>query len=320
MRDDIFFDYAKGRLDPKIIHYASGDKPTNRFDWRLSSHFWSYASRSPYAEELFGQLTDGKAINDGTVPTREELCTEPRPRTLIHLHAYYEDQMDYMLEKLNNIEGTDWHLLVTASDNFDTMQNIMKDAFEDSTILRVKNDGFDAYPFLKALQASNLSEYDYVLKLHTKNARPDRDDSLVYGLPVPGYKWRDDMVDALLGSKDVFKANLARFEQNADLGMLAAGQYIFSTKENNEQRNYNLRHWMNEFGIERGTHYVGGTMFMARTFPYQRLKSVNPDNLDFASGDKVSGSHKNLAHVFERLFGLVFENEGLSIEAANTTP
>ena len=317
LRDDIFFDYAKGRLDPKIIHYASGDKPTNKFDWKLSSYFWNYASRSPYAEELFGQVIDRASDNDDRLLSRSKLCTEPVPRTLVHLHVHYQDQLSYLFQKLESIEGSDWHLLVTANANFDEIENAVKARYQDATILRLKNQGFDAYPFLKALQASNLSEFDFILKLHTKNARPDREDSLVYGLPVPGHKWRDDMVDALLKSKELFRDNLKAFEQNSELGCLASEKYIFSIHDNNEMRNYDLRSWMNKFGLERGSHYVGGTMFMARTYPFHRLKSINPDSLDFASGDQVSGSHKNLAHVFERLFGLVLENEGLSIRGAN---
>lgn len=314
LQSDIFFDYAKSRLDPKIVHYASGDKPTNKFDWRLSSYFWDYASRSPYADELLAQLDEKKAEDESSVPALADLRSEPAPRTLVHLHGFYEDQMDYMLKKLGNINGTSWDLVVTANDNFEAIEAIVKAKYENATVLQVKNQGFDAYPFLKALQAKNLSHYDYVLKLHTKNARPDSKDSLVYGLPVPGHKWRNDMVDALLKTKKTFKQALARFEAEPDLGGLAAPQYIFSTNENNEQKTYNLRHWMNEFGLESGTHYVGGTMFLARAYPFERLKSVNPDDLDFAAGDTTSGSHKNLAHVFERLFGLVLENEGLSLE------
>jgi hypothetical protein len=70
---------------------------------------------------------------------------------------------------------------------------------------------------------------------------------------------------------------------------------------------------MNRFRIDVGEHYVGGTMFLARAYPFERLKAAKPDDLDFASGSSTSGSHKNLAHVFERLFGLAVEGERLSI-------
>ena len=314
--DNLFFDYAKSRLDPKIIHYASGDKPTNKFDWRLSSHFWAYLRRSPFADSLIAEMEEKNATHNLPVPSLERLCSEPAPRVLVHLHAFYCDQLDYIFDKLENIEFAQWDLVVTASENADAIEEVAKSRFGAAEIVRVKNQGFDIYPFLKVLQAKNLSHYDYVLKLHTKNARPDSEDSKVYGLPVPGYKWRDDLVDALLSSKSVFTKNLTRLVENPALGCVAAGQYIFSINENRERTTYKLRHWMNQLRIETGEHYVGGTMFLARAYPFERLKALNPDELDFSSGDVTSGSHKNLAHVFERLLGLVVETEGLTLSPA----
>lgn len=312
LTDNLFFDYAKSRLNPKIIHYASGDKPTNRFDWRLGSHFWNYLQRSPFADALMEPISNKRAAGDLSVPSLECLCSEPKPRILIHLHVFHFEQLDYMLDKLENIKGGNFDLVVTASENFDTIAKIAKEKFELAETIKVKNKGFDVYPFLKVLQAKNLSHYDYVLKLHTKNARPVDESSKVYGISVPGYKWRDDLMNAILGSEEIFKANLKKLENNPSCGGIAASQYIFTIEENQERITYRLRHWMNKFGIEAGEHYVGGTMFMARAYPFERFKVLNPDELDFLPGDSTSGSHKNLAHVFERLLGLAVETEGLT--------
>jgi hypothetical protein len=154
--------------------------------------------------------------------------------------------------------------------------------------------------------------YDYVLKLHTKNARPP-ERSTVYGLDVPGYRWRDDLVGALLGSKETFAGNLALLESDHTLGCVGAGRYIFSTADNREEINYDLPHWRATFNLEACSHYVGGTMFLARAFPFERLKRIPLKELGFESGDLATGSHKDKAHVFERLFGLVIESEGLKL-------
>jgi hypothetical protein len=60
-------------------------------------------------------------------------------------------------------------------------------------------------------------------------------------------------------------------------------------------------------------------MFLARAYPFERLKAVKPDDLDFESGSSTSRSHKNLAHVFERLFGIAIEAERLSIQGRGRT-
>ena len=274
--------------------------------------FRSYATRSPYSSELIKQVDSVF----GTGSTLVELLSEPRPRTLVHLHVFYLDQVPYMIDKLRNISGTDWDLVVTSHHKEEEFKKAFDGLTTSVEIMCIKNEGFDALPFLKVLEAKNLSHYDYVMKLHTKNLRPDTEASLVYGRPVPGYKWRNDLIDALLITSDKFESNLLRFEANPDLGMLACSDYIFTTEENREQKTYNIRHWLNRYGMDGGTRYVGGTMFLARAYPFERFRRISLNELDFSSGDNSSGSHKNLAHVFERLFGLAVENELLAIEGA----
>jgi lipopolysaccharide biosynthesis glycosyltransferase len=319
LNDETFFDYARSRLDPAIVHFAGKDKPTNKFDWRLSSHFWLSAARSPFAEVLLRQADDAQYAATGSPLRLDALTAEPAPRILVHLHAFHEDQLPYMFGKLESIGGADWDLVVTTSAADDAMEGVIKSRVANAEIMRLKNQGFDAYPFLKVIEARNLSQYDYVLKLHTKSPRPESPESNVYGIAVPGHTWRNELVDALLGSREEFSRVLTLLQEDPSVGCVAAKAFIFSINENDERKNYDLRHWMNRFHFETGEHYVGGTMFLARAYPFERLKAVKPDDLDFESGSSTSRSHKNLAHVFERLFGIAIEAERLSIQGRGRT-
>ena len=45
--------------------------------------------------------------------------------------------------------------------------------FNNAKIITVPNKGYDIYPFLIVLSKVKLDEYDYILKIHTKNSRKD---------------------------------------------------------------------------------------------------------------------------------------------------
>lgn len=53
---NILLDYETARKDPKIIHYAGGQKPWNTRSVDFSEYFWRYARNSPYYEEILCTL------------------------------------------------------------------------------------------------------------------------------------------------------------------------------------------------------------------------------------------------------------------------
>jgi hypothetical protein len=55
---------------------------------------------------------------------------------------------------------------------------------------------------------------------------------------------------------------------------------------------------------------------LARAYPFERLKGVNMQPEDFESRQMGTKDYKNKAHIFERLFGIVIENEGFDIRGA----
>jgi lipopolysaccharide biosynthesis glycosyltransferase len=316
--EQAFFDYASSRLAPKIVHFASKDKPTNKAGWDLAEYFWRYAEKSPYYDQILSDI-DPVVRREDKIGQVSDFSKKLRlPRVLVHLHVHYPDQIPFLLKAIGNIRDCDMAYCVTASDEYAKVVKALSPALPGCRFIKVPNLGYDAYPFLKVLQDSNLSKFDYVIKLHTKNARPESRDK-VYGIDVPGFTWRDDLVSALLGSEETFRQNLQLLENDRSVGAIGAAKYLFSTLENNEEENYNLCEWRAKFNIDGGTNYFGGTMFMARAFPFERLKRYRLEELDFEEGKLESGSHKDKAHIFERLFGLVVESEGFVLQGTGDT-
>ncbi len=311
--DDVFFDYAHSRVDPKIIHYASKDKPQNRLGWALADYFWRYAYESPFINDIKNKIINEK--NDLTPIVAAESNWEwsrVKPRLLVHLHFYYLDQLEVMVDSLKNITDCNYDLFVTIVEKNDAVEKGILSVSENARFILLPNLGYDVYPFLNVLNHVQLSNYDFVLKLHTKNARGPEHDT-VYGIKVPGYQWRDELLNAIVGSKEIFRKNLKRLLEDKTLGCIGAGKFIFSTEENNEEITYSLAEWRRKCGVVGGSHYVGGSMFLARAYPFEHLKGLNLKPKDFESPHMATSDHKNLAHIIERLFGIVIESEGFEI-------
>lgn len=318
VKDEVFFDYARGRVDPKIVHYAGKDKPQSKLGWALSDLFWKYAYASPFIDDIRRDiLAQGNEVAHAMTNGPAGEWYKVKPRLLVHVHLFYRDQLDVMMRALKNISQCDCDLFVTMIERDQGAERRILEQWKDARILVLPNVGYDVYPFLHILKLVRLSEYDFVLKIHTKNARRSGQDE-VYGIHVPGHQWRDELINAIVGSKEIFEANLARLLEDANIGCIGAGKFIFSTLENSEERNYRLEEWRRKCGVEGGTHYVGGSMFFARAYPFERLTGLNMQPKDFASPHMGTKDHKNTAHIFERLFGIVVESEGFEIRAAQS--
>jgi lipopolysaccharide biosynthesis glycosyltransferase len=309
----IYYDYAKGRSFPKIIHYASGDKYYNKPDWILADRFWRFAQGSMFYADI---LEDCKRrLNN---EAHQKLIgfingkSWKKQKILVHLHLYYPDQLEYMLAVIDQISGVDMDLYVTQVTRNKPCEVLIHKKYPDAKILTLENGGYDVYPFLVVLKQGRLSQYDYILKLHTKNSRQPGQDS-VYGVPVPGNTWRDKLIEALLRDQTTFLSCLKILSNDESVGCVAAKEFIFSTSDNNEERNYNLPYWRGRLALSCSEHYVGGSMFLARAYPFEKLLSSGVSSEDFSSPSYATKDSKNLGHVFERLLGLVIGSEGLLI-------
>lgn len=310
---EAFYDYAHGRINPKIIHFASKDKPSNRPTWALSEYFWKYASRTIYFSEILEDAKKSVDKNEQLVIT-EKLCrgNKSNINLLVHLHLFYTDQLDYMLEKLQNIKNVNMKIVISMIEHNEDIVIRVKSMFEDAEFLVVDNIGYDIYPFLEVIKLIHIDDYDYILKIHTKNARPKGRD-VVYGKHVPGYDWRNQLIDALIGSENTFTSNIFSLESDPRYGAIGASDFIYNINNNDELNTYDINNWKSKFDIRKGERFFGGSMFLAKAYPFQRFQKMKISKDFFGTGKLQTKDHKNFAHVIERFLGLVVENENLKL-------
>ena len=123
-------------------------------------------------------------------------------RLLVHFHIYYHDQVEFFIEKMRNIVGCEWDLIVTYSEGSEQTESLIKEFKPEAEFLQVENAGYDVWPFIKVLKTVDFDRYDYILKLHTKNVSPTK--NRINGLALKNDRWRNILVDSMLADSERF--------------------------------------------------------------------------------------------------------------------
>lgn len=234
------------------------------------------------------------------------------PRLLVHVHLFYTEQVDFFISRLGNIT-IPFELVVTMCGSCPECETALKAAFPGVRIIQVDNCGYDVYPFLEAMKLYDLDTFDLVLKLHTKNFRPE--SLSMNHLHYRNFEFRDGLINPLVGSRKCFERALARFNDDT-VGMVCANNFIDRCEA-----------WQNvpvteklckRYGVpyRRNSHYCAGTMFMCRTRIVSQILSVNLTRDDFPEAC-VTGQTGTVAHSIETMFGLVCLHQGLRISGVH---
>ena len=232
------------------------------------------------------------------------------PKIAVHLHLYYLEQLDDILQRLSYLDGCKYDLFVTMSElNPQAHEKILK--FNPQAIIwQTPNLGYDVGPFIDFLHKIKLDNYDYVLKIHTKRMSGDYCKFNHKRFSVK--TWRNMLLDGVLCSTQAVKANLRIMAENPAIGMIG-NDYILTDEKSSLLHLPTLSAEMQKIGLTmpKDLHFVAGTMFFVRAKllrPFLKYKIE-----DFTISDK-SVHDNTLAHVLERLFGWAVTMQGYKIQ------
>lgn len=233
-------------------------------------------------------------------------------KILVIIHVYYIDQLDLIIQSLKNISlPYDLYVTIGAQDKqmvIDKLSAIKPDCH----FVDVKNVGYDVWPFVKIINELDLSQYSYLIKLHTKRDMPGTAPiPLGNGFFVgPGSVWRDDLYE-FIRTPEILQKCIDALD-NGVVGMCCR---------------YNVKHEMaNHSGVIdmaresypdyicglRDYAFVAGTMFICRIEPIQLLKDMNIKEDLFAESD--ADHTMQFAHVIERTIGECVYKLGMIID------
>ena len=235
-------------------------------------------------------------------------------KLLVHLHIYYHDQLDWFLEQLSYIAGCPWDLVVTWSGEHPQSETAVRAFRPDARILPVNNVGYDIWPFLHVLQTTDLTAYDWVMKLHTKNT--DARTNKINGIKLSGTQWRDSLVLPLLESPRQFQRVLRQMEKHPRCGMICSGFLIRQPSRYLPEDSVDLEKEMRRIGLEsQDRRFCAGAMFLARTAAYFPLQHIALSETDFEAG--TSHTIGTLAHTYERIISIAISAAGYTLVPAD---
>ncbi|NMA32649.1 MAG: hypothetical protein GX944_01820 [Alphaproteobacteria bacterium] len=225
-------------------------------------------------------------------------------RIVAHLHLYYLDQVDMLLDKLVGIKDLCvLDLIVTIQQKEPEIESKIKLKFPNAKIIIVKNVGADIWPFIVMLNSVNLENYDYLIKIHTKRFVKLKTSRIPEtNIKINGTKWRDYLLEFL--EPDNFIKCLDSFINDEKLGMVSSYPVIITDFEKYGEGNptcKQTRALLNKLNYKTKVSYVSGTMFMARAKLFNIIKDLKFKESDF--GKFESGVSNKLPHVMEQLLG-----------------
>ena len=230
-------------------------------------------------------------------------------KLLVHLHLYYQDQTDYFLDRLSNIT-VPFTLIVTMTDENAEIRKKILVKFPDARIITVENSGYDVYPFFQAMKQFDLSSFDYILKIHTKNCR---DRLKVNHLTFHGYDFRDNLVSPLIGTKKNFNRAFKAISSSGNVGIVCPRFFLVKSEA---PGNYPMTEKLcGEYGIgyKKDAVFCSGTMFLCRSEIIRFLQKNDYSAADYGMHLKT-GSVGTLAHSMETMFGLTCSHLGYEVK------
>ena len=237
-------------------------------------------------------------------------------KLLVVFHVYYQDQIPWFIDKMRNIHGCEWDLVVTCSSLEQDSQALISSFKPDTRFITCENAGYDIWPFLDVLQQVSLDNYDLVMKLHTKS---NFGDTVLRfnGIKMTGTLWRDLLVDAMLQDKARFEKVLNQFGKSSRTGMICSGKLFIAPQSYPEDKEL-LDNEMNRIGLQCKDHrFCAGTMMIFRA---SLLKNALPLGTYTASLFPSAASHSGatLAHVYERILSILVPAKGYKVYHTDT--
>ena len=202
----------------------------------------------------------------------------------VQAHVFYDDLVDEIIEKTNNIP-VKFDLYVTTNSPY--KKNIIRQKITSKSksnyyeIKIVKNQGRDILPLLRQM-GKVINKYKYFCHIHTKKTLEN---------PNYGLAWRKYLYKNLLGSTELITDILSDFENNQMLGFIFP-ETFYEAKEAAlklnalliNSINYLLKRLLNGYKMGNCLDFPAGDMFWAKTKAVYQIFEDNFKNDIFLEG------------------------------------
>lgn len=239
-------------------------------------------------------------------------------KTLCIVHVFYPEFWPELAVCLRNVDGP-VDLIVTYVDETKGIPEMVRRDFPSARFVLCENRGFDVWPFFKALQTVDLSEYSILVKLHTKrDVKRDGKPLLFNHCLFSGSAWREYLL-GFIRDKVTWKETKARLSMPG-IGMVADRHVIIGkmdTPWTNTRRSMDeavvFVENLYDAPVAAKPRFVAGTMFAARPSVFAKLLAKGWSAEDFSQS--VRDKTEQTAHLLERALGIVVTAEGFRLDS-----
>ena len=221
----------------------------------------------------------------------------------IHIHAFYEDILIKIINRLKNMPlRYDLFISTVSKEKKNFIEKNLKDLNANTIEIRIfDNKGRDIYPFIKQMK-SKYKYYKYICHLHTKKS--------VHKLFL-GSNWSEYIYSNLLGNKGIIIDILNDFEINEYLGFIFPENYYEIIKDIKNFDNINLalhiknKHFMSflikklfcRFKFNEKLVFPVGNMFWAKTKAIYQIF-----NIRLKYPKELNQINETIMHAIERIW------------------
>ena len=224
----------------------------------------------------------------------------------IQAHVYYEDLINEIILKTNNIPiKFDLFISTISHIKKETIEKYIK-KYSNANIYEikiVKNKGRDILPFLDQMKFK-IKKYKYFCHIHTKKSKHDTE---------LGLNWRNYLYQNLLGSKDIIYEILTDFENYEKLGFIFPEVYYYIIKDidnydsidfplhkpNKKYMNFILNQIYPRFQIGNKLIFPTGDMFWSKVNAIYQIFKIR---FKKAFPKELNQTNETIMHGIERIW------------------
>ena len=232
-------------------------------------------------------------------------------RILVIAHIYYEDAAAEMMEYIRNRRPYHADVVVTTTADRDVEQIRSRvSAYCENAEIRIfENIGYDIYPFISVLRETDLSQYDVIIKIHSKRLFPSDGIYTENCEFHRGRDWFTYLMESTLGAGRVHQ-NINQLMKRDGYWLTAAQQLLRHDLPGCEGL---TRFRLKQAGLElrKGYRYAAGAGFCMKADKMASILSVEADQELFR--EPIRGSY-GLTQAMERyITGIVPEDKQYAV-------
>jgi tetratricopeptide (TPR) repeat protein len=232
--------------------------------------------------------------------------TNTTEKLAVLVHIYYFELWREIWNYIQNIEEEyDLFINIVATVWNPVIHKQIKEDAPQARITISKNCGRDLGGHLASMDTLDFRKYDLFCLVHTKKSPHLTEKTSTL--------WRQDLLKALLGSKEKVAENLQILRQNPQIGCIGS-RYWRDTNIAQNQKYY--EHFLDVLQIKpeaRNCEYISGTMMLVRAKVMKRIYDIF-SNVELEKGDDkelASNLDGQIAHAIERLIGNIVRDENM---------